>query len=108
MSLKSLLSQRAVVNLLDLARAAMRVQSAGRKRVRVATSEQAAELRELIAVILANESDVDRMETVDIALADPDAALTSFRVLAADKSALCAHTRDQDVACRALHEFAGT
>jgi len=49
-----------------------------------ATPEQAAELRELIALILANESEADRPEALAVALADPDAALTCFRALAAD------------------------
>ena len=48
-----------------------------------ATSEQAAELRELIAPILANDSDADRAEALAVALADPDAALMSFRAMAA-------------------------
>ena len=49
---------------------------------RAATAEQAAELRELVALILADGSEQDRTEALAVALADPDAALLSFRMLA--------------------------
>ena len=49
-----------------------------------ATPAQASELRELIALILASGSEADKTEALAVALADPGAALTSFRALAAD------------------------
>lgn len=49
---------------------------------RPATAEQANELRELVALIVANGSEQDRAEALAVALADPDAALLSFRTLA--------------------------
>ena len=49
-----------------------------------APSAQSDELRELIALILATDSEADRAEAQAVALADPDAALTSLRLLAAD------------------------
>lgn len=51
----------------------------------IATPEQRQELRDLLAVVLANDSDTEREETLATACADPDAALTCFRLLAADK-----------------------
>ena len=45
---------------------------------------QAAELRELVALIFADADDTDRAEVLRVALADAEAALTSFRLLAAD------------------------
>lgn len=50
----------------------------------VATSEQAAELRELLARIADGWTDDDREEALRVALADPAGALTSFRALVAD------------------------
>lgn len=47
-----------------------------------ATAEQAAELRELVALILPDNG--ERADALRIALADPKAALVSFRLLAAD------------------------
>ncbi len=47
-----------------------------------ATPEQAAELRELVAAILHN--DEERADVLRVALADPESALTSFRLLVAD------------------------
>jgi hypothetical protein len=49
-----------------------------------ATPEQATELRELVAVILSDADDAERAEVLRVALADAEAALTSFRLLAAD------------------------
>jgi hypothetical protein len=49
-----------------------------------ATAEQAAELRELVAVILSDADDAERADVLRVALADVEAALTSFRLLAAD------------------------
>jgi hypothetical protein len=49
-----------------------------------ATPEQAAELRELVAVILSDADDAERADVLRVALADPEAALTSFRLLVAD------------------------
>jgi len=42
------------------------------------------ELRELIVIILARDTEAERVETLAVACTDPDAALTSFRDLAAD------------------------
>lgn len=50
----------------------------------VATPEQAAELRALLARIADGWSDDDREEALRVALADPAGALTSFRALVAD------------------------
>jgi hypothetical protein len=49
-----------------------------------ATPEQAAELRKLVALIFADADEVGRGGVLRAALADPEAALTSFRLLAAD------------------------
>ena len=49
-----------------------------------ATTEQADELRELVALILADDTEADRAEALAVAFVDPDAALTSFRALVAD------------------------
>jgi hypothetical protein len=49
-----------------------------------ATPKQAAELRELVAVIFPGESAADLADVLATACADPEAALTSFRLLAAD------------------------
>ncbi len=50
-----------------------------------ATPREAAELRELVALILPDADDNERAYALRVALADPEAALTSFRVLAADR-----------------------
>ena len=49
-----------------------------------ASPGQRQELRELIAIILARDSESERTEALAVACADPDAALTSFRALVAD------------------------
>ena len=49
-----------------------------------ASPGQRQELRELIAIILARDTKAERTETLAVACADPDAALTSFRALVAD------------------------
>jgi thymidine phosphorylase len=49
-----------------------------------ATPEQAAELRELVAAILPDADAIARADVLRVALADAKAALTSFRLLAAD------------------------
>lgn len=51
---------------------------------RKATAAEAEELRPLVAVILGDADETDREEPLTVALADPEAALTSFRALAAD------------------------
>ena len=56
-------------------------QAANDELKRVATSVEVAELRELIAEILANDTEAERVETLEIASRDPDAALMSFREL---------------------------
>ena len=48
------------------------------------TPAEAAELRKLIALILPDADGADRAEALAVALADPGAALRSFRALAAD------------------------
>jgi hypothetical protein len=49
-----------------------------------ASAGQRQELRELIAIILARDTEAERAETLPVACADPLAALTSFRALVAD------------------------
>ncbi len=51
---------------------------------RKATPAEADELRKLVALVLRDADDTDRAEALAVALTDPDAALTSFRVLAAE------------------------
>ncbi len=71
------------MNLLDLARAVLPDGRVGDTPTK-ATPDQSAELRDLIAAILANDSEADRAEALRVALADPEAALMSFRALVAD------------------------
>jgi len=47
-----------------------------------ATLEQAAELRTLVALILADDTQADRDEALTVVLGDPEAALVSFRAMA--------------------------
>lgn len=51
---------------------------------RTAIPAEEAELRALVAAILADDSDADRVEALAVALADPDAALACYRALAAN------------------------
>ena len=51
---------------------------------RAATPAEAVELRELVALILADADEAEQAQALAVALADPDAALTSFRALAVD------------------------
>jgi len=51
---------------------------------RAATQAEADELRELVAVILSDADDAERADVLRVALANAEAALTSFRLLAAD------------------------
>ena len=51
---------------------------------RTASLGQRQELRELIAIVLARDTEADRTETPAVACADPETALTSFRALVAD------------------------
>jgi hypothetical protein len=51
---------------------------------RRATPAQLAELRELIAEILATDTEADRAEALEVASRDPVSALTSFRELVHD------------------------
>lgn len=71
------------MNLLDLARSAL-PDSLPEPSRRSATPTEASELRELVALVLANADETDRAEALALALADPEAALLSFRALAAD------------------------
>ncbi len=48
------------------------------------TPEQADELRELVALIFADANDAERAEVFAVACADREAALATFRLLAAD------------------------
>jgi hypothetical protein len=67
------------MRMLDIARAALRDRSHN-----VATPEQAAELRELVAIVAASWPEAERAEALAVALADPEAALISFRALVED------------------------
>lgn len=49
-----------------------------------ATPDEAAELRELVAVVLANDTEAERAEALRVACADPEAALDCYRSLAAN------------------------
>lgn len=51
---------------------------------RTTTRAEADELRELVASIFAEATEAERAEVLRAALAGPDAALTSFRLLATD------------------------
>lgn len=51
---------------------------------RQAMPAEAVELRELVAVVLADASDAERAEALRVALADVEAALTSLRALTHD------------------------
>ena len=51
---------------------------------RKATVAETDELRKLVALVLRDADDTDREEALAVALADPAAALTSFRALAVD------------------------
>jgi len=55
-------------------------------RNRRATPVEAAELRELVALIFTGDTEEHRAEALAAALADPEGALTSFRLLAAERS----------------------
>ena len=68
------------MNLLDLARAALADAS---PPTRSATIAEAAELRALVGIVAADWSGDERAEGMAAALADPNAALASFRLLAA-------------------------
>jgi hypothetical protein len=59
--------------------------NSGPEKVAPVAATDATELRDLIALILTNDSEADRAEALSVAVTDPDAALTSFRALAADK-----------------------
>jgi hypothetical protein len=69
------------MNLLDLARSAVPVETPKAPP----SAAVRLELARLIGVILPDESDAERAEALSVALADPDAALQSFRLLAAEK-----------------------
>ena len=51
---------------------------------RSTTPAEAVELRELVALVFADDTEQHRAEALAAALTDPEAALTSFRLLAAD------------------------
>ena len=66
------------MNLLDLAREAI-ADLPDPSQHREATPEQARELRELVALLFGGDTETHQAEALAAALADPDAALTSFR-----------------------------
>jgi hypothetical protein len=57
---------------------------------RAATPSEAAELRELVDHVLAGAGEADRAEALTVALADPEAALVSFRALATNVNEVAA------------------
>ena len=71
------------MNLLDLARSALVNRPSGDPPRRNATSAEAAELRALVRVVLA-DAPQEWDEVTAVAVADPEAALVSFRLLAAE------------------------
>ena len=81
----------AVGPLTDETRAAIREQKAAILAELAAandttTPEQAAELRELVTIVAADWSKVERAEALAVALADANAALICFRALVAERS----------------------
>jgi hypothetical protein len=74
------------MNLLDIARLAVADNAVAAPIARGATPTEAAELRDLVSRVLTNAGDADRAEALAVALADPEAALLSFRALAAVSS----------------------
>lgn len=68
------------MNLLDLARSALSDPESNWQR-RTATPEQAAELRDLIPLAFPGIGDREIAEIFSTACADPERALTSFRLL---------------------------
>ena len=80
------------MNLLDIARAAISAEALPQSTPRpdgisyraIATVAQAAELESLDGIFLAGDTEAERREAMSAALADPEAALTSFRLLAAE------------------------
>ena len=72
------------MNLLDIARSSLSSndsERAGSPTQRRATHAEVAELGELIAEILAGDSEDDRVEALEVASRDVEAALLSFRTL---------------------------
>ena len=65
-----------------------------------ATPAEAGELRELIALILPDADEAEQAQALAVALADPEAALASFRALAADLRPNPAPYPDDRRACR--------
>lgn len=96
------------MNLLDLARSALPVDCSPEGATKTtATPQQARELRELVGMIGADWSDADRAEALAVALADPDAALTCFQALVAEREDVHARAPTDDgmrpcVACANL------
>ena len=72
------------MNHLAVARAALAEVAPSPTAATAATPAQESELRALLARIAAGWSDVDKAEALAVALADPEAALTSFKALVAD------------------------
>ena len=52
---------------------------------RMAAPAEEAELRALVAAILADDTEADRAEALSVALVDPDAALACFRAMAGER-----------------------
>ena len=72
------------MNLLELARSAIRERTEPAEAPARATPEQATELRRLVPEVCRLTNEADPEGALAIALADPEAALTSYRALLAE------------------------
>lgn len=75
---------------------------------RQASSSEIAELERLIAAVLADGTPADRTQALAVALADLDAALTTFRTLVAEFRMATPETRDDRRPCTACTNLART
>lgn len=73
----------------------------------VATPEQAAELRALVSRVTLEWPNAERAEALAVALADPDAALVSFRALSATQQPLAATEPDHRRTCQQCANLSG-
>lgn len=78
------------MNLLDLAREAI-ADLPDLSQRHEATPEQAGELHGLVHLLFGDDTETHQADALAAALADPDAALTSFRLLAADATERARH-----------------